>query len=686
MPVQKSEPSDFGAPNRRVLLVGWGSADWAIIDPLLEAGRMPALAGLIARGVRGNVTPRAPLNCTALWTGIATGKRAHKHRVLNAREPRRDGRGTKPVSPSTRTCKAVWNLLAERGLRCRVVAWPATHPAEHLPGGVTVSDAHAPARSGTAGPPAFGDTIWPEEWARRLAPLAVHPRDIGVQTLTQLVPAAAVATVLDHRRNPRLRACARSLAESATVHAAATELVADAGAWDFAAVCYEGLDRISSRFIKFRTPADADVAPADVETYGRVVDETYVFHDMMLGRLVELAGPDATIVLVSDHGDRRGARRGAGIAVLAGPGIRRQSGAVAPALAMFDVTPTLLALFGLPRGRDMDGRPWAAALDAPVEALDEILSWESSGEQADGPDDAPDDAYERASEDSIARLLQLGYAEPRDPQAHAEARQSARANALALAQSLIDARQPAAAAEVLEPIATAAPQTTGPADDLLAEAYFRAGRLADAGALIDRIIACRGGREDLPLAHLGRAALDISDGKIASAAEHLAQAEQQISGGARDPAGSFVLVGRLYRQMGRLENAARTFTRAAEFDPEHAEAFECLSAASLALGDVEAALANARRAVELAPDAAGAHYQLARAILRNPAGGDPREAEAALLASLRCRPDAVGPHRELAALYAGPLYDPRRQRHHLARVQEILLARGPGANWDDADD
>jgi predicted AlkP superfamily phosphohydrolase/phosphomutase len=41
-------------PNR-LLLVGWDSADWRILDPLLAAGAMPALASLIARGVRGNL-------------------------------------------------------------------------------------------------------------------------------------------------------------------------------------------------------------------------------------------------------------------------------------------------------------------------------------------------------------------------------------------------------------------------------------------------------------------------------------------------------------------------------------------------------------------------------------------------------------------------------------------------------
>ena len=38
----------------RVLLLGWDAADWKVIRPLLAAGQMPNLAGLMARGVHGN--------------------------------------------------------------------------------------------------------------------------------------------------------------------------------------------------------------------------------------------------------------------------------------------------------------------------------------------------------------------------------------------------------------------------------------------------------------------------------------------------------------------------------------------------------------------------------------------------------------------------------------------------------
>ena len=77
----------------RVLLVGWDAADWKVIRPLLAAGEMPHLAGLMARGVHGNHSTIYPALSPALWTSIATGKRPPKHGVLGFSEPPADGRG-----------------------------------------------------------------------------------------------------------------------------------------------------------------------------------------------------------------------------------------------------------------------------------------------------------------------------------------------------------------------------------------------------------------------------------------------------------------------------------------------------------------------------------------------------------------------------------------------------------------
>ena len=76
---------------RKVLLVGWDAADWKVMTPLMEQGRMPNLAGLIERGVMGNLATLQPVLSPMLWTSIATGKRPFKHGILGFTEPTPDG-------------------------------------------------------------------------------------------------------------------------------------------------------------------------------------------------------------------------------------------------------------------------------------------------------------------------------------------------------------------------------------------------------------------------------------------------------------------------------------------------------------------------------------------------------------------------------------------------------------------
>ena len=60
--------------------------------------------------------------------------------------------------------------------------------------------------------------------------------------------------------------------------------------------------------------------------------------------------------------------------LLAGPGIKND--ATIPGATLLDITPTVLALFGLPVGRDMEGKVLVNAFeDTPLfERIDSVLS------------------------------------------------------------------------------------------------------------------------------------------------------------------------------------------------------------------------------------------------------------------------------------------------------------------------
>ena len=113
------------SPSRKVLLFGWDAADWKVIHPLLDAGKMPHLARFLEQGVMGNIATLQPALSPTLWTSIATGKRPFKHGILGFSEPDPVTGGIRPITNLSRKTKAVWNILNLRAAAGRRGIIPA---------------------------------------------------------------------------------------------------------------------------------------------------------------------------------------------------------------------------------------------------------------------------------------------------------------------------------------------------------------------------------------------------------------------------------------------------------------------------------------------------------------------------------------------------------------------------------
>ena len=97
----------MSTPSRKVLLIGWDSADWKVIHPLLDAGKLPHLEQLVNGGVIGNLATLYPILSPMLWTSIGTGMRPFKHGIHGFAEPDPHTGGVRPISNLSRKTKAV---------------------------------------------------------------------------------------------------------------------------------------------------------------------------------------------------------------------------------------------------------------------------------------------------------------------------------------------------------------------------------------------------------------------------------------------------------------------------------------------------------------------------------------------------------------------------------------------------
>ena len=97
-----------------MLLVGWDAADWNVIHPLLDAGKLPTLARLVAEGAMGDCVSVTPSIAPLTWTSVATGLRADRHGILSDREPDPVSGDWRRTSCRGRTAKALWNVEPPR--------------------------------------------------------------------------------------------------------------------------------------------------------------------------------------------------------------------------------------------------------------------------------------------------------------------------------------------------------------------------------------------------------------------------------------------------------------------------------------------------------------------------------------------------------------------------------------------
>ena len=469
-------------PNdRKVLVIGWDAADWRTIRPLLEDGKMPNLQNMMDEGVHGNFSTLNPALSPMLWTSIGTGKRPYKHGIHGFSEPTPDGKSVRPITNVSRKSKAVWNMLNQTGKKCNVVAWWPSHPAEPIDG-VMVSNWYQTARNiknadidpeiGKPRPEQHGwnakqwdmapGTVHPPSLSKNLQEFRFHPMELDAEHVGPFIPKFAE---IDQEKDQRLQGFAKTLADTVSVHGAATALM-QLEPWDFMAVYYDGIDHFGHGFMKYNPPQQEKISDEDFEIYKGVVEGGYRFHDMMLGSLLQLAGEETTVILVSDHGfhpdhlrpedipaEPAGPaveHRTYGIFVAKGPGI--QKGEVVHGASILDLTPTVLTCFGLPVGEDMDGKSLVTIFEDQPE-IKTIPSWDDvEGPHPDGmhPPEAHLDSVQSA--EAIKQLVELGYIEEPSEDTNEAVRETTRELNYNLAQAYMDGGHYREAYDLLEGI------------------------------------------------------------------------------------------------------------------------------------------------------------------------------------------------------------------------------------------
>ncbi|MCP4247203.1 MAG: sulfatase-like hydrolase/transferase [bacterium] len=361
----------------KVALIGIDGGEWNVIRPLIEAGELPNLARLVREGASGELASYGLLASPQIWTTIVTGKHFDEHGInwftvsaddhQTAADVLHDD-NVIPITSHQRRVPSLWDIVGQAGYAASSIAywatWPATPVSRHL-----VSDRFSYSRFNKLGSAQdeLPHLTYPEGLVDDLRPYLMTPDEVTDADRARFM--TGLVDVGDWREQHAIVGEFDITYAQTETYRQVTHALLDQGQPDFFTVYFQGVDVISHYFWEFMEPETAghEVDPQGIRAFGDTIRAFYRYQDEILGEILDRLDDDTVVIVVSDHGFRAmpvaertiaptvsGWHRKEGIILMAGPGVR--AGLTLKDASVYDVMPTVLAIFGRPMARDLAGK------------------------------------------------------------------------------------------------------------------------------------------------------------------------------------------------------------------------------------------------------------------------------------------------------------------------------------------
>jgi predicted AlkP superfamily phosphohydrolase/phosphomutase len=271
--------------SNRVLIIGLDGAEWNVLEPWLADGTLPHLSSLRQRGVSGNLVSSVPPLSAPAWSNLMTGKRPGKHGVFHFVNVFDESQEAEPQVVNARSIKSptIWDVLAHCDRKVGVINVPMTYPPRPV-NGFLITGLLTPRNA-----PVF---TYPEELAQELGDYVIDlDRFMGRKPFQDEHDYDADAT------SPTL-ALIQDFKEMLNRRASASLALMETRPWDAFMVVFTGTDRLGHYFWPYHHPSD----DANAQRLYEAIRDYYVRLDQVVGELVEKAGDDVAVVILSDHG------------------------------------------------------------------------------------------------------------------------------------------------------------------------------------------------------------------------------------------------------------------------------------------------------------------------------------------------------------------------------------------------
>lgn len=262
----------------RMLIIGLDGATFDVLDPMIAAGRMPALLAFMKRGAAGVLHSTKPPITPAAWTTFMTGKGPGLHGIVDFEKYHVERHELSFNSTYEIREKTLWELLSEKGLRVGSINVPMTYPPKRVNGFMI---------SGFETPSIDAEFTYPPELKQEI--LREIP-DYNYRTNWRR-KALGGADIL--REN--LDYISNSFEQGWQL----TKYCGDKFGWDVLMVVYKLVDNLQHKAWKYLDPRYKDRFPREAALAADVFNRL----DDALAKLFEYADQNGALTLImSDHG------------------------------------------------------------------------------------------------------------------------------------------------------------------------------------------------------------------------------------------------------------------------------------------------------------------------------------------------------------------------------------------------
>jgi predicted AlkP superfamily phosphohydrolase/phosphomutase len=243
---------------------------------MLEAGELPNLEALIARGAHGDCLSTVPSHSWCAWPSFMTGLNPAGHGVFDILEHKPGATRRLPVTYRSIRARTIFDDLSAAGKTTLALNIPLTFPTPDIKGKVIGGGVLPASRS-------YTQPVELQEELDREAPFPVN----GMSW-----------TTFRNRPEPFLEECADITAKRQKTF----EYLLDTTDWDFATIVYVSTDRIQHCLMEYVSPDHPRYEELKDTPVAKQTRAVYQQLDDGLAKLLERTTENDLVMFMSDHG------------------------------------------------------------------------------------------------------------------------------------------------------------------------------------------------------------------------------------------------------------------------------------------------------------------------------------------------------------------------------------------------